>query len=164
MDRLVTYFRSTVIEPVISRMSLTSGIDLGGTAAEELLVGIAVHESDGLLYARQVQGPAIGPYQMEPATFEDLHENFLRYQPKLLKAVNEWRAFSTSYAEMAFNGWYATAMARANLYRFPEKLPAAGDLVGQAAYWRRHWNTPLGKGTVEQYIAHWNKYVCRSEV
>lgn len=158
---LVKAFRESVIRPVLENMAkMAKDEALKGPAVEELLLGIACHESDGLLYARQIQGPAIGPYQVEVATYGDLFKNFLLYRQRLAAAVSAWDGFSQGDpSEMAFNWYYATAVARAQLYRFPEALPAAGDLKGQAAWWKRRWNSNLGAGTVEQYIAHWNKYV-----
>ena len=35
----------------------------------------------------------------------------------------------------------------------PEALPEAGDLEGQAAFWKQHYNTPLGAGTVGKYMS-----------
>ena len=35
--------------------------------------------------------------------------------------------------------------------RQPEALPEAGDIEGQAAFWKQHYNTPLGAGTVSKY-------------
>ena len=31
-------------------------------------------------------------------------------------------------------------------------LPEAGDIEGQGQYWKTHYNTPLGKGTVTKYV------------
>ena len=33
-----------------------------------------------------------------------------------------------------------------------EALPEAGDIEGQGQYWKAHYNTPLGKGTVTKYV------------
>ena len=41
---------------------------------------------------------------------------------------------------------YATAMARMLYWRKPEALPAADDIPGLAAYWKRHYNTAAGRG------------------
>ena len=34
----------------------------------------------------------------------------------------------------------------------PEAQPVAGDIEGQAAFWKQHYNTPLGAGTVSKYM------------
>ena len=44
------------------------------------------------------------------------------------------------------------AVCRLCYYRKPDALPEAGDIEGQAAFWKQHYNTPLGKGTVTKYV------------
>ena len=48
---------------------------------------------------------------------------------------------------------YGAAICRLCYYRAPGALPDEGDPEGQARYWKRYYNTPLGAGTVEKYIA-----------
>ena len=38
------------------------------------------------------------------------------------------------------------------IIRKPDALQEAGDIEGQAAFWKQHYNTPLGKGTVTKYV------------
>ena len=47
---------------------------------------------------------------------------------------------------------YGAAVCRLCYYRKPDALPEAGDIEGQAAFWKQHYNTPLGKGTVTKYV------------
>ena len=44
------------------------------------------------------------------------------------------------------------AVCRLCYYRKAEALPEAGDIEGQGQYWKAHYNTPLGKGTVTKYV------------
>lgn len=157
---LVTAFRVNVIRPVLADMATVTGLPLNSQGAEELLTGVACHESDGLLYVRQLgDGPALGPYQMEPATHDDLFRNFLAFRPWLKQAVLNFSAYSeTFYGELAFNAFYATACARAQFYRFSDLIPEVGDLLSQANLWKLRWNSMVGRGTVAEYIDHWNEY------
>ena len=51
------------------------------------------------------------------------------------------------------NMHYGAAICRFRYYRTPEALPdEEGDLEGQAAYWKRYYNTPLGAGNEGKYI------------
>ena len=52
----------------------------------------------------------------------------------------------------ATNLMYGAAVCRLCYYRKPDALPEAGDIEGQAAFWKQHCNTPLGKGTVTKYV------------
>ena len=47
---------------------------------------------------------------------------------------------------------YATTIARLIYWRVPRPLPAASDLEGLAAYWKAHYNTAAGRGTVEHFL------------
>ena len=60
-----------VIRPALTKINLWS------RSAEELVLGTAIVES-GLTYLKQRgEGPALGLWQIEPATHEDLYTNFL---------------------------------------------------------------------------------------
>lgn len=64
-----------------------------------------------------------------------------------------------SEKELITNLAYATAMARVFYRRVKEALPAADDLDGMGRYWKKYYNTPLGRGTVEEFKANYTKYV-----
>jgi len=146
-------FLTTVIRPTL--------IDLGlhSVAAEQLLLGTAMQESD-LIHRRQLgNGPGRSYFQMEPATHDDIWKNFLAFKKDLAAKVAR---FLTSPAadridELEKNDRYACAMARVHYFRVSEALPAADDIEGMARYWKRHYNTGQGQGRVEQYVAKWRK-------
>lgn len=138
----VDQFRELIVQPTLK------GIELWTPAAENLVLGTALHESHAH-FLKQIKGPAIGPYQMEPATFDDLCENFLKYQPTLAARVYALAIGAPDAQEMAGNWYFATAMCRIHYRRMTEPLPPANDAVALAGYWKRHYNTALGKGTVE---------------
>ncbi len=141
-------FRSLVIRPTLRRL------DLWSEAAEELLLGTAIQESS-LHYLQQMGGgPAMGVWQMERATHDDLWANFLNGRTKLgLNVLGPY--YKPDVTRMVWDLSYACAMCRIHYLRCSDALPPAGDIAGQAAYWKRWYNTPLGKGTVEQYIDSW---------
>ena len=47
---------------------------------------------------------------------------------------------------------YGAAVCRLCYYRKSEALPEAGDIEGQGAFWKQHYNTLLGAGTVSKYV------------
>lgn len=143
--------RQFVIAPALSVISL------GGDAAEELLLGTVLQESDCGYYLHQLgQGPAIGIFQMEPRTHDDLWASFLSRRADLSTKVSSLLAPGLARLDqLAGNLLYATAMARLLYYRIPEPLPAAGDLAAQAAYYKRWYNTADGAASVESYMARW---------
>ncbi len=146
----VSQLTELIIEPVTKHLQLYS------EQATELLVGTATAESS-LTYLKQLGGgPAVGIWQMEPMTHNDIWANYLAYREGLADRV---RSFSFDEGEipnanqMIGNLWYACAMARVHYLRVPEPLPRAGDNLGQAQYWKAYYNTSAGAGTVEHYTA-----------
>ena len=129
--------------------------------AVELLLMTAAHESRLGTYLKQVNGPALGIYQMEPATFGDIYDNYLTFKPRLEKLVGELypHAFMSDAKVLTTNLMFATAMARVHYYRVPEALPPKEDIKAMAVYAKRHFNTELGKATWEDYAEAYKNLV-----
>ena len=141
-----------VIRPTLSYM----GPRYTGKAAECLLLGTAAAESrlgeDIIQDAPGGRhGPALGIWQMEPATANDIRDNWLRFNPEMMDAVVDLRGeFPREWAApLAGNLYFACAMARLHYWRVKSPMPQ--DLDGFAAYWKRHYNTPQGKGTEAKF-------------
>ena len=137
-----------VIRPTLNAM------DMGGLAAEQLLLGTAIHEStvDGDTRLHQVRGPALGLYQMEPATYQDIWTNWLAYQPVTRRLILKWVPNPT-LDHLIFDLRYATAMTRCHYRRVPKALPTAGDVEALGIYAKQYYNTPAGKATAAAYAA-----------
>lgn len=148
-------FREYVVRPTLHKLKMWS------QAAEDLLVGTAAAESRLGTYLHQVRGPAKGVYQMEPATHADIWTNWLRYHPgtaeviRSLVAPADWDQpeYRPGHWALVTNLTYATAMARLHYRRVKETLPATGDWHALAVYWKKHYNTEQGKGTIEHFMA-----------
>jgi len=151
----VEQLRMNVIRPVLNAMGMYS------QAAENLLIGTALHESK-CKYLLQIDGPALGLYQMEPATHADLWRSYLLYRPTLAGKLWLWatRRETTGAPhpdnnDLIGNLFYATAAARAQYYRARPPLPDADDIQGLAEYWKDHWCKGCA-GTVSQWV---NSYI-----
>ncbi len=145
-------FRLGVIRPVLRRMQLD------GPAAEGLLLGTALVES-GLRYLRQVGGgPALGVYQVEPATHFDLWR-WVGRKARFQLALEREMSQAPRDEQLESNLAYATAVARLLYYRRPEPLPAAGDARGLATYYKNWFNTHLGKATIEGATPHFERAI-----
>ena len=160
----IDHLMELIWPPVMERLSEAAGREVGGRDAQELLLGTAAQES-GFHYLRQLgNGPALGLWQMEPRTHEDIWKSWLVAKGDLISAVlslSVWEHVTDENAgkELAGNLYYALAMARVHYLRDPEPLPQAGDLLGQAKYWKRVWNTEMGSGTIEQYADSYRRIV-----
>lgn len=145
-------FRDEVVAPTLKHL------DLWTLGREALLLGTACQES-GLVYLRQMgSGPALGPFQMEPRTAEDLHLNFLAYRTALRIKVRDLlsRGQSTLTVpdahEMCWNLGYACAMAACQYARFADPVPDPLEVAELAHTWKVRFNTALGAGTEAQFI------------
>jgi len=134
-------------------------LDLYSADACELLMLTAAQESHLGHYIKQVgNGPAKGIFQMEPSTEKDIWKNFLKYKPDLKKRVAglmgeaDWESL-----QLTGNLLYQIAMARLHYYRRPEALPSRSNVDAMAQYWKRHYNTHLGKGTVLEAVINYKR-------
>ena len=132
------------------RNSIIQALDHYGLPASEsavkLLCMIGAHESAQFLYNKQVNGPALSPFQIEPASYLDVCEyaNRKLYMPDDLPSPAE---------RLIFDFRFATGIARVFLLRIPEPLPAKHDLRLMAIYAKKYWNTLLGKATPDMYLS-----------
>ena len=143
-----------IIQPVLDEMGMRSA------AAEKLLIMTAAHESLGFRYRRQQGGgPALSYYQIEPATLDDLYENYLAFRPGKQALLDAYLPEETSRTDALENSdKYATAAARLIYARVPDALPDVADDEALAAYAKKFWNTDLGAATPEKYLADYRAY------
>jgi len=149
----IPQFRELIIKPALS---VVGGFT---PAAEQLVLGTALQESR-LEFIKQLGGgPALGLFQMEPATYEDIWNNYLKFRKDLSDKVKTLAAPTTadhpSPNELIGNMWYAAAMCRIHYMRVSDPLPKAGDIPGMAAYWKEFYNTIQGAGTEEEFEENW---------
>lgn len=151
------HLRLYVIRPLLKKIGLWS------ESAENLLLGTAAQESSLGMYLHQINGPALGIYQIEPATHLDIWLNFLDFRPALKivmqNLVSKKFSLQNPSSELIGNLYYSTAIARIIYFRAPFKLPRASDIAGLAEYWKIHYNTSLGRGTVEEFIKNYNRQI-----
>lgn len=130
--------------------------------AVELLMMTAAHESRLGQYIHQIEGPAMGIFQMEPSTFEDIQENYLHFKGLLRQETHKYFVDGWDPSEISWNLKAAIIMARLHYYRVKEALPDISE--GQeelAAYAKIHWNTTAGKATPEDYLKAYNDLVLK---
>lgn len=120
--------------------------------------GTGAHESAGWKYRKQMgNGPALGYFQVEPATFNDICNNFLKYKPKItakIKLICQVSALNSS--DLYLNDRLAICMCRVQYFRFKEPIP--NTIEGYAKLWKLRYNTPLGKGTEKEFIENYHRY------
>lgn len=153
----IAQFRANVVRPTLEAIGAHS------QAAENLVLGTAVQESN-LHFLRQLAvGPARGIYQMEPATHDDIWENYLAFRQELRDRVLAFLVPEHDrHDQLVWNLAYGTAMCRAHYMRVPYPLPPADDIRGMAEYWKQHYNTPQGRGTSDEFVEKFENAVVQS--
>lgn len=147
------HLRDYVVRPALQHVGLWS------EPAERLVMGTAAQES-GLEALHQIGGgPALGLWQMESETHDDIWENYLAFRAALARRVLTLAPFCGQQIRpnadtLIGNLYYAAVMCRLKYLRDPAPLPDKQDIAGMAATWLRAYNWG-GKGTAE---AFWKAY------
>lgn len=136
-------------------------IGLHSTDAVELIMGTFAQESN-FKYTRQIGGgPALGYGQMEPATFNDIVMNFLRFKPDLMGKIMKVSGVVTLEPDMLVeNKTLMICMTRVHYLRVKASLPSYKDVWAMGEYWKQWYNNPAGKGTVKEFVENYTRY-CR---
>lgn len=154
-----TDVRVYVVRPALQRIGLWS------QAAENLVFGTGLVETQ-YNYLDQTTpgaGPAYGPWQMEEATHRDLWQSFLEYKSDLRDTLLRMAGFGvvTIPPVEALHGnlFYGAAMCRVHYYRVSSPLPDVRDAAGMAGYWKQHYNTSSGAGTIGRALPFFQQAV-----
>lgn len=139
----------TLIESVLKEYNLYS------ESAVNLILGTCAQESLFGQYRRQIKGPAISIYQIEPATFNWLKDKYRRKYPKLDKI---------SFIDLEFDDRAATIFCRLRYLADKHPLPAANNLHGLAQTYKRVYNTFLGKATIDDFIQNYRRFVDEEKI
>lgn len=145
--------RDLIIIPTLHRFKMYS------ESAVNLLLGTCAQESGMGRYIKQVGGgPALGIWQMEPVTHDDLWVNYIEYRETLEGALAD-NGIENNVDRLVYDLRYACIMARLHYRRVKEPLPDAHNQVGLAEYWKRHYNTIHGAGTLDEFMHNYGRYV-----
>ena len=146
-------FLEQIIAPTLKATGLWS------LSAERLLLGTALAESGLRTVTQYGGGPALSFMQIEPATYNDVVKYINRRSKKkatLLGAL--YMEVFPAHECLAWNMRLSVLIARMLYLRKVQPLPVADDITGMAHYWKAHYNTEHGKGTVEHFIEQWRIY------
>ena len=138
------------LEGLIRRV--LAGLRLETESAVRLLLGTAAQESAMGKYIRQLGGgPALGIFQMEPATEKDIWANYLSYRSHISQLIYAVTGRQGPAPWLEWDLAYQIAMCRIHYLRVPEPLPRA-DWWEMARYWKQHYNTPEGNGLEHEFV------------
>ena len=147
-------FKTQIIVPTLGVLGLYS------EAAVNLLLGTAIQESRLTYLKQRGGGPALGLFQIEPTTLDDIYFRYLYREDKkeLLGRVQQFVTARDVHEQVISNIPFAVAIARVRYLVVPEALPAYDDLEALARYWKSNYNCG-GKGEVHEFVENYKQYV-----
>lgn len=154
--------RDIVIKPALASLGMNTD-----DAVYLLLLTAAQETRLGYYLVQQKIGfnGGIGIYQMEANAYHSIWDNMIAPYPAMKAKMKLYTGYDSKppIARMATDLTLATIMARLYYYRVKEALPKRNDVKAMAQYWKKYWNTELGKGTVEQAVKSYDMFVRDAE-
>ena len=149
----ITQFRQWIVRPALADLQLQSA------AFEELLIFTCAVESNGGTYVHQIQGPALGIYQIEPNTFTDLWANYIIRTPNVvnLLSLNFGLNRVPQPMEIITNLRLATALC-ALYYSWKKANPNSTDANYLWNLYQSLYNTELGAAQMDESIALYQRF------
>lgn len=128
-------------------------MDMHSDDAVELIYRTGMAETKYKHLIQMGGGPAVGFFQCEPATMRDIIENYASYRPDIMTKLYAL-GYDDTDAEMRMMGSISlqVAFCRLKYRRDKHSIPSADNIVDQGKYWKRVYNSELGKGTVEHFL------------
>lgn len=161
-----------IIEPTLKQMNYLGG-NYNTKESRFLLLCTAAIESNCGHYIKQIEGPALGIWQMEPNTYIDIWNNSdaihqLCVENLLSQTTDNFYIESKGVTnEMVYNPRYSCAMARLKYAMDIKQLPSlpesgvkglmATDAYIYFSYYKRIYNTEIGASTFGKWIGALNR-------
>lgn len=129
-------------------------LDMYSDDAAELIYRTGMAETGYRVLRQMGGGPALGFFQCEPKTMLDIMKNYVHYRQDLKQKIialgyNEEHSSDILMSNIALQVAFCRIKYRRDKYQIPSK----DNLKEQGKYWKRVYNTKLGKGTVEHFIS-----------
>lgn len=152
-----------VIRPTLAALEPVAP-EISGTVAEILLLATAAQESQFTHLHQLGGGPALGLFQMESSTENDLWKWLSNDTDKLqlLRRVSGlccvWEP-GPGVLPLIASLPYAVAMARIAYYRHSAPLPANADVASLWPLYKQFYNSPTGAATQAEFYGNFQKLV-----
>ena len=126
--------------------------------AKKLVIETAVAETGLGAISDKTIGAGIGLTQFDKLPFKDTKNRGMRFRTKI-KAELGVDIQLVNWDDLRYNPFLCLLFTRIFYLLRKPKIPAT--IEGRAAYWKKWYNTRLGKGTVEHYLNMNKKYGLR---
>ena len=130
-----------------------NNLDMNSEDVSVLVFRTGMAESGYRHLSQMGSGPAVGFFQVEPATIDDTWNNYAVYRKPIMDILKDM-GFDPNNSKISVMSSIAlqAAFCRLKYRRDRLSIPPADDIYAQAAYWKRVYNTELGKGSVEHFV------------
>jgi hypothetical protein len=161
MAEKVIYTKETLIPLIHKVLKPFEKFRFYSQDAVILIAATIAHESLMGRYHKQLNnGVALGICQIEPNTEKDIWRNYLKYKPAIRLLIHKYYGVIDSRPYLLLDSdEYSILMCRIHYYRVKESIPDQANIEILAEYWKKHYNTVKGKGTIEEFIAHFNTFL-----
>lgn len=123
-----------------------------GVAVELLMETCAAETGLCTVTDTNIYSHGVGANQVDKSTFDWLKAKYAKsYTAKKIRQDFGIELGLVQYAELAFNPLLSFIFARLRYLPYPEQIPA--KRIKRASYWKRLYNSNLGKGSVEHYMS-----------
>lgn len=150
----VNQFRQNIVLPVLHDLQMYT------KELSELIVFTCAVESAGGTYVKQLNGPAVGIYQIEPNSYTDLWVNFIIRQPFIVNlltlnfAVHRMPPADALITDLRL----ATAMC-ALFYKRHKVIIPSTEVEELWELYKKYYNTELGKAEHDASLKAYAKFV-----
>ncbi len=148
-----------IIKPTLEHMDSLGG-NYNTKEARFLKLGTGAIESNCGQFIKQIGGPALGIWQMEPVTHDDIWLNCDALKngefASLISRLRDRRHVKHEWEHLATSPMYACAMARLKYAMDTQPLPkltSDKDFINTVfyKYYKRIYNTSLGDATFDRW-------------
>jgi hypothetical protein len=123
--------------------------------AKEMIIETAIAETGLGAIEDKTIGAGMGLTQFDEMPFNDIRDRSKKLQSKILKELKIDISL-VNWDDLRYNQFLALLFTRLHYWLKGDPIPET--IKERAAYWKLHYNTKLGKGTVEHYLEMNKKY------
>lgn len=150
----ITQFRDNIVTPSLELIQMRS------ECMVELLVFTCAIESAGGTYVKQKNGPALGIYQIEPATFTDLWVNYISRKPDIVNLLSlNCNVHRMPEPHEVMWDLRIASICTALLYRYKKVTPTQKDEDYLWDLYKTHYNTPGGAAEKDPSLKLYRKFI-----
>lgn len=162
--------RELVIQPALKQ------VDMYSPSWEEMLIATAAQETLGGYFLKQIEGTAVSIYQYMQIPHDNLIRNYIYNKGELTELGSKFMeacglspvVINFRYETGIYNLKYASLIARLYWkdleFRKGIEPPDPANLTAIWKLYKEYWNTVLGKATISEFFANYNRYLLHNNV